>query len=112
MICPRDGADGLDWSAGDLTRWGAFYEACNLDDSIGDPWRPLGQVHEVFEFDFTESEVKLSGQTDLEFVAEADGIMNCVCFWYKMSLTANVDLDHTPLSLRSPGASPLSGDQH
>lgn len=114
MICPRDdGVTGLDWSAGDLTRWGAFYEVSNLDDeTIAEPWRPLGQVHEVFEFDFTESEVKLNGQTDLEFVAETDGIMNCVCFWYKMSLTANADLDHTPLSLRSPGASAMSGDQY
>jgi len=111
IICPRrTGADELDWSAGDETRWGAFYEAANLDDEeVHEPWRALGPVFEVFEFDFTESEIKMSGQTDLRFVAAEDGVLNCITFWYKMALTASVELDHCPDALRAPGAPKVRG---
>ncbi|CAE7738809.1 adt-1 [Symbiodinium microadriaticum] len=61
-------------------------------------------VHEVFDFDFTEQEVKMSGQTDLTFVAKEDGVLNCIVFWYKMALTADVSLDHTPEQLRESAA--------
>mmetsp|Transcript_56860 Transcript_56860/g.124365 ORF Transcript_56860/g.124365 Transcript_56860/m.124365 type:complete len:1071 (+) Transcript_56860:202-3414(+) len=101
-----NGADGLDWRAVDDTRWGAFYEVGNLDDTEShEPWRALGEVQEVFDFDFTESELKLSGQRDFEFVAAEDGVLNCISFWYRMDLTPNVALDHTPAELRSPSAS-------
>lgn len=112
IICPRgSGPDGLDWRAVDDTRWGAFYETTNLDvEGLHEPWRPLGPTHEVFEFDFTESEVKLSGQTDLRFVATEDGVLNCVVFWYKLSLTENIELDHTPNELRSAGSGVAVGD--
>lgn len=111
IICPRrTGADGLDWRAGDETRWGAFYEAANLDDdNVYEPWRALGPVFEVFEFDFTESEIKMSGQTDLRFVASEDGVLNCITFWYKMALTSSVELDHCPEALRPPGAEKIRG---
>eukprot|EP00931_Biecheleriopsis_adriatica_P084550 TRINITY_DN5843_c0_g1_i1.p1 TRINITY_DN5843_c0_g1~~TRINITY_DN5843_c0_g1_i1.p1 ORF type:complete len:1099 (-),score=230.09 TRINITY_DN5843_c0_g1_i1:243-3326(-) len=111
IICPRgDGPDGLDWRVGDETRWAAFYETANLDGSLHEPWRSLGPVHEVFDFDFTEQETKLSGQTDLIFIAKETGILNCIVFWYKMALTADVELDHTPLELRSDGSAPIRGD--
>jgi len=112
IICPRgNGPDGLDWRGGDQTRWGAFYEVTNVDDKgLHEPWRPLGAVHEVFEFDFTESEVKMSGQTDLHFVASEDGVMNCIVFWYRMALTASVELDHTPAVFRKPDAPEIRGD--
>jgi len=103
VVCSRGtGPDGLDWSVVDETRWGAFYEVSNLDseDAI-EPWRPLGLVHEVFEFDFTEPELKMSGQADIHFEASEDGVLNCIAFWYKMSLTSSVALDHTPASLRA-----------
>lgn len=111
IICPRgDGPDGLDWGVGDETRWAAFYEVTNLDDEgCVEPWRPLGPVHEVFEFDFTDSELKMSGQTDLHFVATKDGVFNCVVFWYRLALTANVELDHTPASLTPSGSSSIRG---
>lgn len=105
IVCPRgDGPDGLDWQAGDDSRWGAFYEAGNFDGALREPWRSLGPVHEVFDFDFTEQEVKMSGQTDLTFVAKEDGVLNCIVFWYKMALTADVSLDHTPEQLRESAA--------
>jgi len=112
IICPRgNGPDGLDWRAGDDTRWGAMYESANLDDDgLHEPYRAMGPVQEVFEFDFTENELKLSGQTDLHFVATEDGVMNCIAFWYKMALTANVEVDHTPLAFRAPGSQPIKGD--
>ncbi|CAE8640948.1 unnamed protein product, partial [Polarella glacialis] len=112
MICPRrNGPDGLDWSAGDETRWGAFYESANLDPGgLREPWRCLGPVQEVFEFDFTEQEMKLSGQCDLNFVAQEDGVLNCIAFWYKMQLTADTELDHTPHELRAKGSAPIRGD--
>lgn len=105
VICPRGtGPDGLDWRSGDDTRWGAFYEVTNLDDEgLCEPWRALGPVREVFDFDFTESEVKMSGQTDFTFVAAEDGVLNCIVFWYSMALTANVGIDHTPRALK-PGS--------
>mmetsp|Transcript_136991 Transcript_136991/g.355848 ORF Transcript_136991/g.355848 Transcript_136991/m.355848 type:complete len:1062 (-) Transcript_136991:29-3214(-) len=111
IVCPRgDGTDDLDWRCGDDTRWGAFYEVANLDEEgCTEPWRALGPVHEVFEFDFTESEMKMSGQTDLHFVAAEDGIFNCIAFWYRLALTANVELDHTPSSLAAPGAPKIKG---
>eukprot|EP00439_Symbiodinium_sp_Y106_P016660 s2521_g2.t1 len=35
IVCPRgDGPDGLDWQAGDDSRWGAFYEAGNFDGAL------------------------------------------------------------------------------
>lgn len=99
--CPRgEGPDGFDWRAGDESRWGAFYETGNFDGSLREPWRCLGSVHEVFEFDFTEPEVKMSGQMDLRFVAKEDGVLNSIVFWYRMSLTESVQLDHTPMELR------------
>ncbi|CAJ1398752.1 unnamed protein product [Effrenium voratum] len=110
MRCPRgEGPDGFDWRAGDETRWGAFYESGNLDGGLREPWRCLGPVHEVFEFDFTEPEVKMSGQTDLRFEVQEDGVLNCIVFWYKMALTAEVELDHTPADLRQ-GVAELHGD--
>merc|ERR1719207_359396 len=87
MISPRcDGPDGLDWRAVDGVRWGAFYETVNLDgDGISEPWRSLGQVQDVFDFDFTESEVKMSGTMDFSFTAAEDGVLNCIAFWYRMA---------------------------
>lgn len=70
----------------------------------------MGPVLEVFEFDFTESEVKLSGQTDLHFEAAEDGVLNCICFWYRMNLTENVAIDHTPLKFRATDEDPIVGD--
>jgi len=67
-------------------------------------------VHGVFEFDFTESEVKLSGQTDIVFKAQQDGILNCIAFWYKLALTENVEIDHTPRFFRSSSSSKIVGD--
>lgn len=101
VICPRgEGVDGLDWRVADETRWGAFYEVANLDDrALHEPWRSIGPVQEVFQFDFSGCEVKLSGQTDLRFVATSDGIFNCVVFWYRMNVTSEVRLDHTPGAL-------------
>lgn len=112
MISPRgESPDGLDWSSLDDCRWGAFYETVNLDDDgIHEPWRSLGPVHEVFDFDFTESEVKMSGSCDITFTASEDGILNCITFWYKLALTENVVIDHTPSELRAPNAHPPGGD--
>mmetsp|Transcript_36140 Transcript_36140/g.93245 ORF Transcript_36140/g.93245 Transcript_36140/m.93245 type:complete len:1065 (-) Transcript_36140:47-3241(-) len=111
IISPRGtGPDGLDWRAGDETRWGAFYEAGNLDDdTLYEPWRAMGPVHEVFEFDFTESEIKMSGQTDIRFEATEDGVLNSVTFWYKMDLTSTTEIDHTPQALRPAGAPAVVG---
>lgn len=114
MISPQcDSVDGLDWSALDECRWSAFYETANLDDDgIHEPWTSLGPVHEVFEFDFTESEMKLSGQTDINFVASEDGVLNCIAFWYRMALTENIVIDHTPQQFRAAGAHRLGGDYY
>jgi len=51
----------------------------------------------------------MSGQTDLHFEAKEDGVFNCVAFWYRLALTANVELDHTPASLAAPGAPKIKG---
>lgn len=111
IICPRgDGPDGFDWRAGDDTRWGAFYETTNLDGELREPWRCLGSVHEVFDFDFTEQEVKMSGQTDLTFTVKEDGVLNSIVFWYKMALTGDTELDHTPTRLRDASSQPIRGD--
>lgn len=111
IICPRgNGPDGFDWRSGDETRWGAFYEVTDLDNKGLEPWRALGPVHEVFAFDFTESELKLTGQADLHFVVTEDGVLNCISFWYRLALTANVELDHTPAAFRASDATPLSGN--
>lgn len=116
MICPRGdggGGDGLDWRAVDGCRWAAFYESTNLDaKDLQEPWRNLGPVLEVFDFNFNESEIKLSGQCELKFTVAEDGILNCITFWYRMSLTDNVALDHTPDRLRDPSAGPCHGDYH
>jgi len=112
IVCPKgDGPDELDWRAVDKCRWGAFYESANMDNKeLAEPWRALGPVLEAFEFDFTDTEVKLVGQTDLKFVAAEDGILNCVMFWYRLSLTENVLLDHTPQAFRGSDVAPISGD--
>jgi len=114
IICPRgQGPDGVDWRAVDECRWGAFYETTNLDSTeLSEPWKALGPVQEVFEYDFTEREIKLSGQTDFSFTVAEDGVLNCIAFWYRLHLTENVTLDHTPEQLRAPTAGPLSGDYY
>jgi hypothetical protein len=90
------------WSALDECRWGAFYEVANLDaEGLREPWRALGPRLDVVDFDFTEQELRTSGQADLNFVATEDGVLNCIVFWYRLSLTEDVELDHTPSSLRS-----------
>eukprot|EP00971_Amphidinium_carterae_P023173 457153-Amphidinium_carterae.1 len=111
-VCPQGtGPDELDWRAADSCRWGAFYETCNLDNKdLVEPWKALGPVLEVFDFDFTDSEVKLAGQTDLKFVASEDGVLNCVMFWYRMSLTENIVLDHMPHVFGGTDTTPINGD--
>eukprot|EP00929_Paragymnodinium_shiwhaense_P029077 TRINITY_DN16753_c0_g1_i1.p1 TRINITY_DN16753_c0_g1~~TRINITY_DN16753_c0_g1_i1.p1 ORF type:complete len:878 (+),score=186.50 TRINITY_DN16753_c0_g1_i1:74-2707(+) len=112
ILCPRSsGPDAFNWKSVDECRWGAFYETTNLDrSSATEPWRPLGAALDAFSFDFSEAEVKLSGQTDLMFTASEDGVLNCIAFWYRASLTENVQLDHTPQMLHAKADGAGVGD--
>eukprot|EP00927_Polykrikos_kofoidii_P027016 TRINITY_DN23924_c0_g1_i1.p1 TRINITY_DN23924_c0_g1~~TRINITY_DN23924_c0_g1_i1.p1 ORF type:complete len:1084 (+),score=181.42 TRINITY_DN23924_c0_g1_i1:51-3254(+) len=112
MVCPRgNGPDGLDWSTWDSCRWGAFYDMMNLDQGgVQEPWRILGPIIEAFDFDFTEAEVKTNGQADLRFTALDSGVLTCIVFWYRLALTEDVELDHTPNTLRSSGSTPVHGN--